>query len=798
MAILAGARGQGVDPDQWRRACDVILASHPRLWQVRQAAMRELFLGACRRPDVDVEAVLAAMEGAMGELYGLSRIQVAHLPDLRQEVLATLGRSCLDAGRPGAIKALLDASYARPAAGVPSPSAATQVGSPGLLRMALLDLMARKEWASVRLEAMRAMYLGHGRYGYTAGSPLARWAAAEAHVHLAKPAGPEAPAEPADGQHGLVIRDEGKVMNTLGEFFALVGGGHYEAACKTLTREPLPDVLAALGGEGDLLRSSHFRVREVLRTTPRMRDILKKRYNEIGMIRLGRARRRGDLSALRSLSAQFYGTPPGYGAMHALADRDLSGGDFRGAAAGYEVLRAADDYPRRLDAAVKFRLVWAMLGQLAGKPVTGGEALPEGTDSPEEFERMVHRLAAARRSAVISAATTPVGPGPGAAWARLTILADTGDKKASSRRTTASTVTLIVDGERLVICQAGAMRAIDWKSRKVLWAIEAKTKPRAATAPDTARPLRIGQRVYLCQGLTGRPLVCFDAKTGRQLWSRQYGAHVVSDPIRTGSGLSVIAADASGGLHLHRVSAETGDPTTSSELVRVRDDRPTVGRPVVVGEAMLFRTAGCLVCCDRRGAVRWVRRLPLVPATVLPDLHTAAAQGDMIVWRDRHVIFSAPGCPRITCVSAESGQVLWSVLIHSATRLIGLVGDSVILAESDTIAALDPASGTVRWQRRCETAGVGILPAAEDTLLLVRLRQQSSRRKDTPLQGRDIRWLAARDGRTVKELSIEGDVEIHTVSHLSGDGERLYGVADLSARKSGPGKVFLVELGGGK
>ena len=787
MATLAGARGGDTDGDAWRTACDVVLAVRCRHVQVRQAALRALFLTASHGRN-HVEAVLAAME----ELN-----EAGHAGAMRQEIFEALGRSCLRGGKPEALKALLDASYVRPSTAESSPSGVAQAGSPGLLRMALLDLIARKKWSSVRLEALRAMFLSHSR-GRTS-SALARWAVGEAQRRLAKPASGEGSGE---AWHGLVVGGEGEVMNVLGEFSALVAGGHYEAACKAITSRPLPDVLVSLAGEGDLLRSSHSQVREVLAATPRIRQILRKRYSEIGMIRLGRARRRGDLSALRSLSAQFYGTPPGYGAMHVLADRDLSGGDFRGAAAGYEMLQTAEDYPGRVDAAVKFRLVSAMLGRLAGKPVTDEEALPEGTDSAAAFERMVGRLASSRRAVRVASSSGPEGPGPGAPTARLTVLAKLSgtDKTARRRYTSVPPVAMAVDAERVFVSRGGAIVAVDWRLPKVLWSVPAATDsrghPRHSPGPDAARPVLIGQRVYVRQAVEGRPLACFDAKTGKRVWSRQYHRRIVSDPIRTGSGLSMIAtAGVSGAGHLHRVSADTGESSSSCELVRLGDDPSAVGRPVVVGETMLFRTAGCLVCCDRRGAVRWARRLPFVPAAALPALHTVAAWGDMIVRPGGTVIFSAPGCPYITCVSAANGQVLWSAMIHSATRLIGVVGDSVIVAESDAIRALDAATGKIRWHRRCETEGVGILPAAGETVLVVRLRPQRSRRKDAPPEGRTVRWLSARDGQTVRELVIQGDREIHGVSVVSGDGKRLFGVSDLQSRKSDGGKIFVIELG---
>ncbi|MBL7134301.1 MAG: PQQ-binding-like beta-propeller repeat protein, partial [Phycisphaerae bacterium] len=762
LAILDEARPKNVDPAKWQTACDVHLLAGSLHSQVRLGAAREIFLAAaCRGGDRDRQAVLAAAR----ELMEIAQLERPELPQLLRDVFDALGRSCLEAGKPQMLKAIMDAGYLRPGSmGLPRVKSSPVVPR-GLLRLYLLDLMARGEWESVRLEAMRAMFLARGH-----ALRLAQWAAAGAHARLGGQGGADGPDVAPAWAHPLVVHADHATLNILGEFLALVREKHYESACTVITGQALPDALVALGGEQDILWTSHFRVREVIRTTPQLRQVLKERHSEIGMIRLERARKHNDLEALKALTAQFYGTEPGFAAMHVLADRDLSNGNFYAAAGRYQLLQGEQEYARRRDAAAKFRLASAMFGRLAGEPPTQPVVLPGKTFSPQEFEQMVRRLVTEHKAAgqAFKAAVDAAAPGPRGTGAKLTLLADVPGKNVALPRVPGRPTAFAIDGNCLVVNHFGKLFAIDWPSRRTLWFFEPQAKDRDHWQ---VKPLRIGNRLYVRPALKGCPVACFEIKTGKHLWSKSYDDRVLSGPIPIGSWLYVITttSDMSNALYLHRLSPETGESSLRSELVWVRDERPAIGRSAVVGDGILFRAPGSLVNCNLRGAVRWARQLPFPPPEVLPEMHAGMGLEDMLVWQDKKVIFTARGCPYVMCVAGDSGKLSWSFVIHSPTRLVGLVAGSVILVESDRICALDPASGKIRWQRRCSTGDIGILPAEKDTLVLLALKKQSPERKSTPFEGRYIRWISAKDGRVVKELRIDGDPAIYGVWKVFSD-----------------------------
>jgi len=798
LAMLDEARRDNVDPARWQAACDVHLVCGSRQWQVRLEALEALFLAECDR---DAEADLAAILAGVRELQDAALVYPDRLPGLLREVVMTLARSAFEGGRMGDLKAVVDATYLHPGgpAGL-SGGYHSAVMPPALLRLFLLGLMDRGDWASVRLAAARAVFTVPRGYRPET-EPFARWALKRAREQLNEDPGA------ATGTQGprcpLVLSDERLVLNVVGQFLFLVRGKHYQAACEKITSEPLDDALIRPDPQRDVLQATHFCVSQTIRTTPKLQDILTQpRFSQIGMIRLERARKQDDLDAVRALAAQFYGTLPALSATHVLADRDLSDGQFRSAIARYDLLRGRQDYPRREDAAAKFRLASAMLGRLAGDPVTKTVVLPGGTFSADQFERMVRQLAAERKPQAVPPSRGARAPGPAAHSddVTLTRLADVTGLTARFRYTRARPADFATDGRRLFVSYLGKLLSIDPASPSVAWAFEPDPK-RARykhghyfDAEGPAGLLRAGNRLYVRCTRGERPLECFHTQTGKRLWSRTYDTGVLSDPFLIGPWVSVITGDddARGALCLQRTAKDADELSLSSRIVDVRDEVRPVGRPAVVGDAVLFRAAGCLINCDRRGTLRWARPLRAVPEDVLPELHTSLALDDMIVLDGRRLILTAPGCPYVTCVSADSGKRLWSFLIHSPSRLAGLVGGSAVVVDSERITALDPATGKIRWQLRHTAEGAAILPAGQDTLVMVRLRKPANSR-DTSAEGRFVRWISAASGRTVRQAPLHGENTLYGVCQLFTDGKRIFGLSNFDGRRSAKAKLFMIE-----
>jgi len=799
MAPLAELADKNVSKRRWTMACNAVIASRAVHWNVRSGAMRDLLLDAIAlgTPD-DTPKILAAIDE-------LSEIgwQTGELGRIQHEAYTELARRLLESGKPESVGDILSASYLSPIGRTKS-----LVVAPKLLRIRLQDLIARGQWETVRREAMRAIYHAGSTNSWEDRHILAftKWALSEARSHMTIKADPKTSETPTAMRHSLVVNDDREMLNTLGEFMFLVKGKHYKDACKRITSRSLSDDLVSLGDEEDLLQSSHFRVREVIRSTPELREVLARDYTEIGMIRLERARRQNDLAGLKSLAVQFYGTSPGFGAMHVLADRDLSNGNFWGAAGRYRMLSEEEGYEKRSDAAAKFRLASAMLGRLAGKPADKPIALPGGTFTAAEFEKMVTSLAANRKAKPLAGSNNKPfpAPEPRGSKARLHNLGQIGGEQLPGRSRTVEPASFTFDSQRMIISFADKLIAIDGNSRKIVWFHEPDSRQRGGRKRNrrgktllalSARPLQIGDKTFIRHGSTGRPLTCLDTKTGKPIWSKSYDHYVLSDPILIGSWVSVITAShdsSSASLQLHRVSPETGESSLSSPLVRTRDLPPTMGRAAIVGDAVIFRAEGCLVNCSTRGTIRWAKRVPFVPAEVLPDLHADSPLENMIV-RNENVIFSLPGCPYVMCVSARSGRTLWSLARGESTRVMGLHADSLIVAESDRILGVNPDTGKVKWRSKITDTMTVATTAGKDSLLTVGLAKPKTGQHGTaPHNGRFLRWISARNGDVVKEIPVHGDESLYGAIQIASDGKRVFGLSNYEQNKLP--KIFMIDI----
>ncbi|MDP7288049.1 MAG: PQQ-binding-like beta-propeller repeat protein, partial [Phycisphaerae bacterium] len=800
LTSLSKSADKNSPPREWTMACNTVLAARSVHWRVRCEAMRDLLADAIAGSQAaDLPKILAAID----ELSDIGW-QTSNLGAIQYQALEALGRNCLETGRRHEMEKILNVSYMSPIG-----RHRALVLTPELLRIRLQDLMTTGQWETVRREAMRAVYHAGSTnsYGDRHILPFTLWALSEAQTHLADESDPKTVGPSTAWRRSLVVNDDREMLNMLGEFMFLIKGKHYKDACKIITARTMPDDLVALGDEDELLQSSHFRVRETIRATPELRTVLKQDYVEIGNIRLERASRQNDLAALKSLAVQFYGTSPGFGAMHVLADRDLSNGNFWGAASRYELLAGEEGYDRRADAAAKHRLASAMLGRLVGKPADKPVALPGGTFSAKEFEAMVTRLAADRKKTP-AAKTSDIltGPEPRGKKAKVIQLAQIPGDKLSSRTTAPARASFAMDSQRLLISFADKLLAVDRNSGKVSWFHEPDAKQRSRRKRNrhgkslialAVQPIVIGDRMFVRHGVKGRPLTCFDTKTGKSLWSKQYDEYVLSDPVMLGSWVSVITAsqDTTAGLQLHRVSPSTGESSLSSRLVRLRDLWPAIGRPAVIGDSFLFHAEGCLVNCNIRGSVRWARRLPFIPSKVMPAMHTDTPRGDMIT-RDGNVIFSMPGSPYLMSISALTGKTVWSFMIRPSTQLLGMHAGNLIVVESDRICALDPDTGKLRWSRTHVESLASVCPGAKDTLVSVYMAKPSKSKtekdKSLPFGGRFVRWISAKNGDTVKEIPIEGAESAYHPVQITGDGKRIFGLSNYE--RSQLPRMFMLNI----
>ena len=764
------------------------------------AAMRLIEAAARRSAPAEHHAVLAAID----DLRRIARLRTdAALRSAVRAAFEEMGRTSLEAGDIEGMRTLLQRSYLRRVPpGLTAPTAATHVAPPKLLRLYLLDLVARRRWRTLRLDALRHLYLARDGAGEFGKDPpdrdavaLARWALARADARFRADDGPApaAPDLPARWTHPLAHQPHRLTSDVMNEFLVLVKDKNYPAACRALVRHPLPNRLIRPSPGDALLPSSHFQARQTIRNVPELRAILREKHADVGMVRMTRARRDNDVEAMKSVAAQFYSTEAGFEAKLALADLDLARGGFSTAAADYKALAGEKGYSQRRGAAIKYRLASAMLGRFAGAPPAETVVLSAGTFSAEEFETMIQRLVREHGTRP-STGPAALAPGPKAGKMSLASLAATTGSAKDRDGAFGFQTAFAADARRLFVHHRGKLLATDLQTGQALWTYEPAFREPDLPAVGGSGPLRAGKKLYARFLQDGRwTLTCFNPEGKKPLWSNAYGGQVVSDPILIDGRLYVIAArpapDGEVDLHLQGVHPDGGEASLSTLLLRVRDVPPAVGRPAVVDGGIVFRASGCLVHCDLRGEVRWVRRLPVVPPDVSPRLYEQMPSDDMLGRDSGDVIFAAAGCPQVMCVNVATGKLRWSKLFGEPVRVVGSPAGGVVIAEAAAIRALDPATGKTLW-RQPGAAGIhGVLAAEGDTVACVLLDTPDPRRTGPP-GFRGIRWRSAKDGRVAREIAFAPG-PLHGVAALFTDGKRIFGLAGVDAKRAS-GRLFAI------
>ena len=114
-------------------------------------------------------------------------------------------------------------------------------------------------------------------------------------------------------------------------------------------------------------------------------------------------------------------------------------------------------------------------------------------------------------------------------------------------------------------------------------------------------------------------------------------------------------------------------------------------------EGFAASVAGVTFRVDSNGALTWLRRHVLVPASLDSGWVRQYFQPPLLVG-DRMVL-TQPGAAALECVDVSSGHLYWRCVEPDLSRWIGSVGDSVIYQTGREIGARSIADGTLRWYR---------------------------------------------------------------------------------------------------
>jgi outer membrane protein assembly factor BamB len=178
--------------------------------------------------------------------------------------------------------------------------------------------------------------------------------------------------------------------------------------------------------------------------------------------------------------------------------------------------------------------------------------------------------------------------------------------------------------------------------------------------------------------------------------------------------------------------------------MQVRDRATPVCRAAADDDSIAGCVPGGLVCTDREGNLRWVRRYPLPENTGPRQVEEGpvAHSGRIFVLR--------PDGTAVQCIEARLGRLQWECPVPERTRLIGATGERLLVANVEGLRAIDMATGRTIW-RFPIAAPQAILCGGPGRLAYAGLigDQDSGRPRPT------LVWLDPANGRTVSSQRLD-------------------------------------------
>jgi len=767
--LLAAAKPKATPAPAWRLACDAAIVQRSQCVPLRRAAAGDLLETAIAHgPDVD--AVRRGLEEFADLTYtGWEQSRA----ETRRSLYDRLAQRCFATGRRDRLLAVLDSWLRAGLRGLRRRWSNESFLPPSLARLILYDLLDRRQNETLAYQAARVLALHRTAKGdmphfsKSEGSSLrlAQWMESDARAAAGETA--DDTVRPWEGtwSHPLRVQTDRDTMNAIAEFAACVQAKAYEHAARALANQTLPDGLVPTDPDGQLYRAIHYHVRRLIQTHPDLARLLREQFAPLADVRLHRALRVGDIDTLQTLAVYFHGTAAARKALTCLADRELSMGN--GAAAGVKyrtLLDEASDADEKHTLAAKYRLASALAGQLAGKPVTKDVSLPGKRIAPGEFEAMVASLVRSRRGGQSQAVVASSRLAPAGGTPRLSRLCRLTAAKDDRSRPFTRHVAWARWQRELIVHQRGRLAAIHLDNRQSRWSHSESLRDSSSAAGCPAWPVVTTDRLYARMlSRRGSVLACIDPRRGKTVWLQRLDDGIASDPVLVNSWLYVLTHRMPRGntaeIYLHRISPETGRSSFSARLLALRRDSRLLdaGQLALAGDSLLIRCSATLVCCDLLGEVRWIHRLTYVPPDVDRALLEDVLPGPLIV-TGHHVLLTSPCSPTLNCIDVRTGSHVWSHLQPQLHKLVGLVGQTVVLAAADSLEGLDVRTGKLLWRTATTARPDAITPAEGVSILCVTLNRadKEDRGKRGPCE-RYLRWLSAADGTEIRRVDVPAE-----------------------------------------
>lgn len=538
--------------------------------------------------------------------------------------------------------------------------------------------------------------------------------------------------EVASWRHPLIEQLSKEGYNVLAEFEAALAGDSFKDACQIVAAASGSGALGLLPDARDrrLLVSLPRAVSQAMREYPSLQKTMISQFGPIGRIRVRQAIAEGNATGIQSATLQFTGTEAAAEAHAWLGDQALAAGNFVQASGQYQQALPTATYLLRQELNAKLRLVSALSARpkLVGTPPTTPVTLGTQKLEPAQFEQLVNDirtnrvkdLGAANTSLPADSTANSNVPGPsGLEFGRRFPFEGSGGRQAGNNHyvgtdTTGREFTIRTAGNWLLSSNRFQVTAYDLTSGERKWNTGMKDdEGDAHNFPLLPMPPVVHAGKVFVRRLTrnGPELACLDLATGKVLWNKRAGNHVISDPLVIEDDLFafIVEEPQIGLLQVSMVNfePETGEVISQSLIMQLRDVWGTKVpcQAVAAGDKILATIGGSVVCCDLLGRLRWLRRQTWLPPADQHGFFRQFRQPPVIA--DNRVFVTQPGVLSVECLDLENGRQVWQQAWPELRRIIGLANNNVIIETGTGLHALRTDNGERVWS----TSETGVLEA---------------------------------------------------------------------------------------
>lgn len=490
---------------------------------------------------------------------------------------------------------------------------------------------------------------------------LVDWAAAQAERRRSVPEGmipiPPQTVFKTEWRHPLIEQFGKEGYNVLAELETALQEKAYSDACRIITGVTAAQAVGLLpnAADSDLLVSLPGAVALAMRDHAELRNVMQREYGALAQLRLRQATADGDVDAVQALTTQFYGTIAAAQAQMWLGDRELAQGDAARAEGCYFAMRTELPPADRAAIDARIRMAAAMQGRSFGGAPSSAVVLGEWTLSPADFERTIEELrkqapqATSRSSSAVvdagSQATSPIPPPSRFTlkpFARVDGEFGKNPEQLPQQNVDyigrqISSIHLEEKGGpgKIIVSNRFQVAAYSLADGKLAWRTGLGAEQgRAYQWPLVSMPPVIDDNRVFVRRLTARgpEMAILDVRDGKVLHRTPNTMTIASDPLVLNDRVLVVTLSApqQDVLEAKLTTFDLrGKELPGRNLVQLRDYwRGELNCKLFpAGDMLLVKIGGCVIGCNAAGELRWLRRLPWIPPSVVswpvpPDLET--------------------------------------------------------------------------------------------------------------------------------------------------------------------------------